>query len=94
VRVTSATARLTQVTQDIVVEPRGTTRKDNLNVVDINFGKTLTRGTFRIEPRVEVFNLLNTGVITSRITQYGPTYGNAIEVYGGRTIKFASSVAW
>jgi len=35
-----------------------------------------------------------TGVITSRITQYGPTYGNAIEVYGGRTIKFASSVAW
>jgi len=94
VRVTSATARLTQVTQDIVVEPRGTTRKDNLNVVDINFGRTLTRGTYRIEPRVEVFNLLNTGVITSRITQYGPTYGNAIEVYGGRTIKFASSVAW
>jgi len=94
VRVTAATVRLTQVNQDIVVEPRATTRKDDLNVVDINFGKTLTRGRFKAEPRVEVFNLLNTGVITSRITQYGPTYGNAIEVYGGRTIKFGGNLNW
>ena len=86
--------RLTQVNQDIVVEPRATTRKADLNVVDINFGKTVSRGRFKVEPRVEVFNLLNTGVITSRITQYGPTYGNAIEVYGGRTIKFGSNLNW
>ena len=94
VRVTAATVRLTQVNQDIVVEPRATTRKDDLNVVDINFGKTLTRGRFKAEPRVEVFNLLNMGVITSRINQYGPTYGNAIEVYGGRTIKFGGNLNW
>ena len=94
VRVTSATVRLTQVTQDIVVEPRGTTRKDDLNVVDINFGKTFNRGEFRWEPRLEVFNLFNTGVITSRVTQYGPTYGNAIEVYGGRTIKLGGNLSW
>jgi hypothetical protein len=94
VRVTAATARLTQVNQDVVVEPRGTTRKGDLNVVDINFGKTLTRGRTKIQPRVEVFNVFNTGVITSRITQYGPTYGNAIEVYGGRLIKFGTHLSW
>jgi Carboxypeptidase regulatory-like domain len=95
VRVTAATTSLTQVNQDIVFEPRATTRKDDLNVVDINFGKTLSRGGgFRAEPRVEIFNLLNTGVITSRITQFGPTYGNAIEVYGGRTVKFGGNLSW
>jgi Carboxypeptidase regulatory-like domain len=94
VRVTASTVRLTQVTQDIVVEPRGTTRKDDLNVVDVNFGKNFGRGSFKIEPRLEIFNLLNTGVITSRVTQYGPTYGNAIEVYGGRTIKLGAILNW
>ena len=94
VRVTSSTVRLTQVTQDIVVEPRATTRKDDLNVVDVNLGRTFTNGNFRIEPRLEIFNLFNTGVITSRVTQYGPTYGNAIEVYGGRTLKLAANLNW
>ena len=55
VRVTAATVRLTQVNQDIVVEPRATTRKADLNVVDINFGKTVSRGRFKVEPTVEVF---------------------------------------
>ena len=94
VRVTSRTVRLTQVNQNIVVEKRATNRHDPLNVVDLNFAKTFRSGGLTFSPRVELFNVLNTGVITNRIAQLGPTYGNAIEVYSGRLLKFGARIDW
>ena len=94
VLVTSATARLTQVSQSIVVEPSGTNRLPNITMVDMNLKKVMRFGRARIEPRVDVFNLFNVAGITSETTQLGPSYGNAIEILGGRLIKFGANFNW
>lgn len=94
VLVTAQTVALTQVTQELVVEKRGTTNLRPVTTVDVTVGKALRRGDFKIEPRLELFNLLNKGVITRHVTQLGPSYGNAIEVLGGRMIKAGFNLNW
>ena len=94
VRVAADTVRLTQVNQNIVVEPRGTTSLPDVTMVDLNFRKILTSGRRRFEPRVDFFNLLNASAITQRITQLGPAYGRAIEILGARIIKLGVNVNW
>ena len=88
------TVALTQVSQTLVVEPFGTTHNANVTMVDLNFAKTLTVGRTRIEPRVDIFNLTNAGAITQRLTQLGPTYGNALTILGARIIKLGVNVTF
>ena len=88
VLVTSATVRLTQVSQTLTVDPVGTKRQPDVTLVDLNFMRPFHLGKLRLDPRVDIFNLLNSSGITSYVPQLGPTYGRAIEVIGGRLIKF------
>jgi hypothetical protein len=94
VLVSSNTVRLTQVSQSIVVEPSGTSRLPNITMVDMNLKKLMRFGRSRIEPRVDVFNIFNVAGITSETTQLGPSYGNAIEILGGRLIKLGANFNW
>jgi hypothetical protein len=88
VQVTSATVRLTQVNQTLVVDPVGTIRQPDVSLLDLNVQRPFTLGKMRLDPRIDVFNLLNSSGITSYVAQLGPSYGRAIEVIGGRLIKF------
>jgi hypothetical protein len=88
VQVTSATVRLTQVNQVLTVEPVGTRRQPDVTLVDLNLRRRIRLGKISLDPRVDVFNLFNTSGITSYVSQLGPSYGRAIEVIGGRLIKF------
>jgi hypothetical protein len=92
--VTTQTVRLTQVSQTLVVEPSGTKRQPNVNIVDLNLKRSLKFGGVRFYPRVDVFNILNTSGIQTYITQLGSTYGNAITILDGRLIKFGVNVNW
>ena len=94
VLVSGNTARLTQVSQSLVVEPSGTQRLPNITMFDMNLKKTLRVGAVRIDPRVDVFNVFNVAGITSETTQLGPSYGSAIEIIGGRLIKFGANLNW
>jgi hypothetical protein len=88
------TVKLTQVSQSIVVEPSGTKRLPNITMIDMNLKKIMKFGALRLEPRVDIFNLFNVAGITSETTQLGPSYGNAIEILGGRLIKFGANLNW
>jgi hypothetical protein len=89
VSVGASTVALTQVTQSIVVEPRGTTRLPNVNLVDLNAKKTFKFGSkMTAQPVVEVFNLLNSNAIQARTTVLGPAYGRASNIVFGRMVKF------
>jgi hypothetical protein len=89
VLVTSATVPLTQVSQSIVVEPRGTTRLPDVNLLDLNVKKRLKAGPrFTAEPTVEVYNVLNSSAIQARTTILGPAYGRAANIVFGRMVKF------
>lgn len=94
VRVGSDTVRLTQTTQLVVMEPRGTTRMDNVNLMDMSFKKTFGSGSLKFEPRMDVYNVLNQSTVTDRIQQLGPSYHNVIELLGARMIKFGANLAW
>jgi hypothetical protein len=88
------TVRLTQVSQTIVVQPSGTIRQPNVNIIDLNLKRALKFGQWTLYPRVDVFNILNTSGVQTYITQLGPTYGNAITILDGRLIKFGVNVNW
>jgi len=92
--VNSQTVKLTQVTQTIVVQPSGTIRQPNVNIVDLNLKRSFKVGHMNFYPRVDIFNILNTSGIQTYITQLGPTYGNAITILDGRLIKFGLNVNW
>jgi len=93
VSVGAATVALTQVTQSITVEPRGTTRLPDVNLVDFNVKKTIKAGgSLSIQPAVEVFNLLNSSATQSRNTVLGPAYGRVASIVLGRMVKFGVNV--
>ena len=88
VSVGSSTVALTQVTQSLIVDPRGTTRLPNVNLLDANLRKRITIGAGRtIEPTFEAFNLLNTNTILARTTTLGPAYGRVANIVRGRMFK-------
>ncbi|MGH9386673.1 MAG: hypothetical protein ACRD2N_20580, partial [Vicinamibacterales bacterium] len=92
VRVSSNTVRLTQNNQNIDVEPFGAVHIKDVTIVDVAISRRLTLGRFKIQPKMDVFNLFNAGVITQRVTQLGPSYGNALAFLGARLIKFGATV--
>jgi hypothetical protein len=96
VQVASNTVRLTQTTQNVIIEPRGTQRMDNVNLLDFSFKKVIgskSSGT-RLEPRLDIYNVLNQATITNRIQQLGPSYHNVIDLLGARMIKLGANVSW
>ena len=92
VSVARDTVALTQVTQSIVVEPRGTTRLPSVNLVDFNARKIFRMQNRTVEPVVELYNVFNTNAIQDRTTVLGPAYGVVGNILRGRMVKFAMNV--
>jgi outer membrane receptor protein involved in Fe transport len=92
VSVGNNTIALTQGTQILTVEPRGTTRLPAVKSLDVSVRKMWKIGGRSIEPRVDLYNLTNTATILGRITQLGPTYGRVSSIQRGRLIKLGMSV--
>ena len=93
VSVSASTVALTQVTQSIVVEPRGTTRLPDVNLVDVNIKKNIELGHHvSAQPVLEIFNLLNSNAIQARTAVLGPAYGRASNIVLGRIVKFGVNV--
>jgi hypothetical protein len=87
VLVSANTAALTRVSQRVTVEPRGTTRLPDVNMVDLSVRRAFTLGRYSVEPVMDVFNLTNGSAIRARTTQLGPAYGRATDIQRGRLIK-------
>jgi hypothetical protein len=58
------------------VEPLGSQRLPNINLMDVRIQKNLRMGGSRqLELRANIFNLINTQVATAMTTLSGPNYG-------------------
>jgi carboxypeptidase family protein len=86
------TVALTQVTQVLTVEPRGTARLPAVSSLDVSVRKAWKTGGRSFEPRVDFYNLTNAATILGRITQLGPTYGRVSSIQRGRLIKMGLNV--
>ena len=94
VSVGNNTVQLTQGTTNVTVEPRGTTRLPALNQLDMSFRKAFQAGGTRYQPRIDLYNLMNTATVISRVTTLGTSYGAVSNIQRGRLIKFGMAVDW
>jgi len=92
VLVSGNTVPLTQVTQVLTYEPRGTTRLPSVSSLDLSVRKRWKVSGKTIEPRLDLYNVTNESSILGRITQLGPTYGRVSSIQRGRLIKLGMSV--
>ena len=92
VSVANNTFRLTQGTQLLTVEPRGTTRLPAVSSVDLSVRKRWKVTGRTIEPRLDLYNVTNAASILGRIAQLGPTYNRVSSIQRGRLIKLGLSV--
>jgi hypothetical protein len=83
---------LTQVTQSVVVEPRGGTRLPNVFSLDVSVRKPIRWGTWSFDPRLDFYNVTNEATITNWLTTLGNTYHRASTIQQGRMIKAGISV--
>jgi hypothetical protein len=92
VSVGNNTVALTQGTQVLTVEPRGTTRLPSVSSLDVSVRKTWKALNKSFEPRIDLYNLTNNATILGRIPQLGPTYQRVSNIQRGRLIKVGMSV--
>lgn len=78
---------LTQVSQSVVVQPRGTVRLPNVFSLDLSLRKPIRLRRHLFEPRIDLYNLTNEATVTNWLTQLGATYHRASTIQAGRMIK-------
>jgi hypothetical protein len=78
---------LTQVTQSVLVQPRGTVRLPNVFSLDFSLRKPVRMGNRSFEPRIDFYNVTNEATVTNWLTQLGSTYHRASTIQAGRMIK-------
>src|SRR5262249_18349888 len=86
------TIALTQVTQSLVVEPRGTTRLPPVNSLDVSVRKPWKYRGVALEPVLDAYNLLNNASLLTEVTQLGPTYRTPVTIQRGRLIRLGVNV--
>jgi hypothetical protein len=92
VSVGNNTVVLTQGTTVLAVEPRATNRLTPVSSLDASVRKSWRLGTFRFEPRLDLYNLTNSASILGQVAQLGPTYGRVSSIQRGRLIKVGMSM--
>jgi hypothetical protein len=92
VLVTGNTVTLTQVTQSLVIAPRGNTRTPPVTSMDVSLRKVWKYRAVALEPVLDAFNLMNTASLLSRTTQLGPTYQTPVTIQRGRLIRLGVNV--
>ncbi len=78
---------LTQGSQTILVQPRGTVRLPDVFSLDFSLRRVFRTGSSTFEPRIDFYNLTNEATITNWLTQLGSTYHRASTIQAGRMIK-------
>jgi hypothetical protein len=84
---TAVPGGLTQASQSVMVEERGTVRLPNVFSLDVSLRKPIRRGGVTFDPRLDFYNLTNEATITNWLTTLGPTYHRASTIQQGRMIK-------
>jgi hypothetical protein len=61
---------------------------------DIRLGRTFRSGRTRLQPFMEVFNLLNLSTLTTVNENIGPNYGQPGSIVQGRRLQFGTRIDW
>jgi hypothetical protein len=88
----------------VPLAPPGTEMTPRLNQVDLSIAKRITIGRFRFDPRIDVFNALNSDdYFTVRTTSFTPTTAAGVSggayllpgsILQGRLIRLGAVINW
>ncbi|MEW6321897.1 MAG: TonB-dependent receptor [Acidobacteriota bacterium] len=93
----SSTAGASQITVNLI-EP-GTMFLDYINQLDVRFSRSFNIGRYRIQPMVDVYNLLNAGTVTIAIPTFGAnpatrTWLNPFSIQTSRYVRFGGQISF
>ena len=92
VLVNSRTVALTQSSQSVIVNERGSVRFPNVYQLDVSLRRPIQLQNVRVEPRIDLYNLTNEASVQRRVTTLGSAYQRPSDVQRGRLIKFGMSL--
>jgi hypothetical protein len=92
VLVNSRTVVLTQSSQSVIVNERGSVRFPNVYQLDASLRRRIRLLNTTVEPRIDFYNLTNEASVQRRVTVLGSAYLRPSDVQRGRLIKFGASV--
>jgi hypothetical protein len=83
---------LTQVTQNVQAAPRGEFRYPWVNLVDLRIARSFRAGSTRIEPTLDLFNLLNNNAVTNAVQTIGSSLGRPSAIVMGRLLRVGGRI--
>jgi hypothetical protein len=93
--VTSAAVRgLTQVSIPIDLEPRGQSRLDRLNQLDLRLEKQFIIGGTSVSAVADLYNVLNANVTTAEVEAVGATLGRPVSILDGRLLRLGGKISF
>jgi hypothetical protein len=81
-------------TATIDLIPFGTVFADRINQVDFRLTKSVKVGRVRLNPSLDLYNLLNASPILGVNTRYGPSWLTPTQILPGRLFKFGAQVTF
>ena len=76
----------------VSVLPPNLLREPRQNQVDVRLSKVVRLGPVRLQPKFDIYNLLNANDIQVLNTRYGATWLNASAILVARTFKFGAQL--
>jgi len=79
----------------VKVEPIGSRRLDNINILDLRLEKRFSlRSGEQLAVRFNVFNSLNSNAVRALVQQSGPNFGQATTILRPRIVEFSTSYSF
>jgi hypothetical protein len=85
---------LTQVSIPIDLQPRGESRLDRLNQLDLRIEKQFRVGAAKFSAVADIYNLLNTNVTSAEVEAVGATLGRPVSILDGRLFRVGGKLTF
>jgi len=88
----SATGAACTATKTLDLYPNNTQFEPRQQQIDLRIAANMDMGQFRVQPRFEIFNLLNANDVQQINGRFGSSWGNASVILTARLFKFGVSI--
>jgi hypothetical protein len=85
---------LTQVNERVILQPSGDVRLPTWTLWDLRISKVASAGRLKVEPLLDVYNLLNENAALTEVRTVGPTLGRISANIEGRLVKVGMKVSF
>ena len=75
-----------------LITPSTFYEEPRIQQVDLRFSRNFRRGTLRLQPQFDIYNLTNANPVLAMTTRYGTSWRNATTVLSPRVIKLGLKI--